>query len=103
MFLAASGLLGSCATVEFGQDEHRVLVSEVIRMTREGMPPDIIVKQMRDSKTVYRLTATQLVLLHDQGIADPVIDYMQETYLGAGRREQNLADWNTREMWSDHF
>jgi hypothetical protein len=77
MFLAASGLLRSCATVEFGQDEHRVLVSEVIRMTREGMPPE--------------------------GVADPVIDYMQETYLGAVRREQNLADWNTREMWSDHF
>jgi hypothetical protein len=43
---------------------------------------------------------------HGQGLvqlarlqADPVINYMQQTYLEAVRREQNLADWNTREMW----
>src|SRR4030095_12394291 len=42
---------------------------------------------------------------HGQGLvqlarlqADPVINYMQQTYLEAVRREQNLADWNTREM-----
>ena len=45
----------------------------------------------------------QLARLHDQGVADPVINYMQQTYLEAVRREQNLADWNTREMWGDHF
>jgi len=28
---------------------------------------------------------------------------MQETYLNAVRREQDLADWSTREMWRDHF
>jgi hypothetical protein len=46
---------------------------------------------------------------HGQGLvqlarlqADPVINYMQQTYLEAVRREQNLADWNTREMWGDH-
>ena len=40
----------------------------------------------------------QLARLHDQGVADAVINYMQQTYLEAVRREQNLADWNTREM-----
>ena len=47
---------------------------------------------------------------HGQGLvqlarlqADPVINYMQQTCLEAVRREQNLADWNTREMWGDHF
>ena len=46
---------------------------------------------------------------HGQGLvqlarlqADPVINYMQQTYLEAVRREQNLADWNTREMRGDH-
>jgi hypothetical protein len=41
----------------------------------------------------------QLARLHDQGVADPVINHMQQTCLEAVRREQNLADWNTREMW----
>ena len=44
----------------------------------------------------------QLARLHDQGVADPVINHMQQTCLEAVRREQNLADWNTREMWGDH-
>jgi len=32
--------------------------------------------------------------LHDQGVADLVLNYMQETYLNAVRREQDLADWS---------
>jgi len=40
----------------------------------------------------------QLARMHDRGVADAVINDMQQTYLEAVRREQNLADWNTREM-----
>lgn len=103
MVLAGSALLGGCARVGFEQAKTPVMVSEVILMSKEGMPAEIIVKKMRDSKSVYRLTAAQLAYLHDQGVADRVVNYMQETYLEAVRREQNLADWNTREMWGDHF
>ena len=103
MFLVGSALLGGCARVGFEQAKTPVMVSEVIRMSEEGVPAETIVKKMRDSKSVYRLTAAQLAYLHDQGVADRVINYMQQTYLEAVRREQNLADWNTREMWGDHF
>jgi len=44
-----------------------------------------------------------LAQLHDQGVQDQVINYMQQTYLDAVRREQDLADWNESEMWGDHF
>ena len=101
MFLAGSALLGGGAGFE--QTKPPVMVSEVILMSQEVVPAETIVTKMRDSKTVYRLTAAELAYLHDQGIADPVTNYMQETYLEAVRREQNLADWNTREMWRDHF
>jgi len=103
ILLAGSSLLGGCAALGFEQAKPPVMVSEVILMSTEGVPAETIVKKMRDSKTVYRLTAAQLAYLHDQGVSDPVIDYMQQTYLEAVRREQNLADWNTREMWGDHF
>ncbi len=79
------------------------MVSEVVRMSEEGLPPGTIVNKMRDSETVYRLSAAQLAQLHDQGVQDQVINYMQETYLNAVRREQDLANWSTREMWGDHF
>jgi hypothetical protein len=103
MFLVGSALLGGCATLGFEQNKRPVTVSEVVRMSEEGLPPETIVNKMRDSESVYRLSAAQLAQLHDQGVQDQVINYMQETYLNAVRREQDLANWSTREMWGDHF
>ena len=83
--LAGGALLGGCATLGFGQNKPPVMVSEVVRMSEEGLPPETIVNKMRDSETVYRLSAAQLAQLHDQGVQDQVINYMQETYLNAAR------------------
>jgi len=95
--------LGGCTALGFGQSKSPVMVTEVVRLSREGVPAETIVKKMRDSGTVYRLSAAQLAQLHDQGVQDQVINYMQQTYLDAVRREQDLADWNESEMWGDHF
>ena len=103
MVLAGSALLSGCAALGVDQSEQPVMVSEVIRMSKENVPAEIIVNKMRDSKAVYRLNAAQLAQLHDQGVADPVLNYMQETYLSAIRREQERADWSTQEMWRGHF
>jgi hypothetical protein len=103
MLLTGSALLSGCAALGVDQSEQPVMVSEVIRMSKENVPAETIVNKMRDSRAVYRLNAAQLAQLHDQGVADLVLNYMQETYLNAVRREQDLADWSTREMWRDHF
>jgi hypothetical protein len=103
MVLAGSALLNGCAVLGVDPSEQPVMVSEVIRMSKENVPAETIVNKMRDSRAVYRLNAAQLAKLHDQGVADLVLNHMQETYLNAVRREQDLADWSTREMWRDHF
>ncbi len=103
ILLAGSALLSGCAALGFGQSKPPVTVSEVGQMSKENVPAETIVNKMRDSETVYRLNAAQLAQLHDQGVADPVLNYMQETYFGAVRREQDQADWSTWEMWHDHF
>ena len=103
MVLAGSALLNGCAALGVDPSEQPVMVSEVIRMSKENVPAETIVNKMRDSRAVYRLNAAQLAKLHDQGVADLVLNYMQETYHNAVRREQDLADWSTREMWRDHF
>ena len=103
MVLAGSALLTGCAALGVDPSEQPVMVSEVIRMSKENVPAETIVNKMRDSRAVYRLNAAQLAKLHDQGVADLVLNHMQETYLNAVRREQDLADWSTREMWRDHF
>lgn len=99
----AGALLNGCAALEGEAVKPPVTVSAVIQMTRENVPADTIVKKMRETRTVYRLSATELVQLHDQGVSDLVLNYMQETYLDAVRRDQAQADWSTWEMWCDHF
>jgi len=95
-FALVSSLSG-CATL-FKQPEP-VTVGQVIQMSKEGVPAETIVAKMRDSEGVYRFTAAQLAELHDLGIADPVLDYMQQTYIEAERREQSRDDWSEWDMW----
>ena len=103
VLLAGSALFGGCSTLGFEQSKPPVVVSEVIQMVQDGVPEETIVEKMRESKSVYRLNAAELAQLHDRGVADPIINYMQQTYLEAVRHEQSLADWNDRAMWGDHF
>ena len=71
-----------------------VTVPDVIRISRAGDPPEKIIQRMRDAGMVYRLTGSQFARLHQQGVPDAVLDYMQHTYLEAVRRDQYLQDWN---------
>jgi hypothetical protein len=102
IFLTCVTLFSGCATLGFKQPEP-VTVGQVIEMSKEGVPAETIVRKMRDSETVYRLTAAQLAELHDMGIADQVLDYMQQTYIEAERREQSRDDWGERDMWGVGF
>jgi hypothetical protein len=101
MALAGSALLSGCAVLE--QTKPPVTVSEVIQMSKENVPAETVVNKMRESRTVYRLNAAELAQLHDHGVQDQVINYMQQTYLDAVRREEDLANWRDWGMWGDHF
>jgi hydroxymethylpyrimidine/phosphomethylpyrimidine kinase len=101
IFLTCLTLLSGCATL-FKQPEP-VTVDQVIEMSKEGVPAEAIVTKMRDSETVYRLTAAQLAKLHDVGVADPVLDYMQRTYIEEQRREQSRQDLDDWDMWGPRF
>ena len=92
--VAATALgLGGCATLGVAGAEP-FTVSQVVAMSRAGEPADAIIAKMRESGTVYRLSASQLAKLHDEGVPDAVVDYMQETYLASIRRRQELEDWD---------
>ena len=96
-------LLGGCATLGTTEPPPPVTVPEIIQMSKEGVPADTLIERMRDSETVYRLTAAQLAELHEQGISDQVIDYMQQTYVDAVRQDQSLADWDYWTAGADGF
>jgi hypothetical protein len=100
MFLTCVTLLSGCAALKRPDP---VTVGQVIRMSEEGTPSETILQMMRDSGTIYALSAAQLAQLHDLGVADPVLDYMQQTYIAAERRQQSRADWDTEYMWGPDF
>ena len=70
-----------------------VTVPQIVEMSKTGVPPEDIVQKMRDSGTVYRLGASQLAQLQEQGVPDVVLNYMQQTYLDAAREDQRRADY----------
>jgi hypothetical protein len=80
-----------------------VTVPQIVLMSKEGVPADEIIEQMRESGTVYRLQASQLAQLKEQGVPDAVIDYMQQTYIDAVRRDQSLEDWDNWTLADDGF
>jgi hypothetical protein len=104
LLLTCMTLLGGCATLAMDQSTPPVTVSDVIHMSQEGVPAETILDHMRESKTVYRLTASQLAQLRGQGVANQVVDYMQQTALYAVRHDQRFGDhdrwtWGPNGFW----
>ncbi|OPY70036.1 MAG: hypothetical protein A4E57_00789 [Syntrophorhabdaceae bacterium PtaU1.Bin034] len=75
-------------------------VSQVVDLSKEGVPSGEIINRMKESRASYPLEASQLARLKEQGVSDPVIDYMQQTYLTEARREQELQD---RALWPGYW
>lgn len=101
MLLAALLLTSGCATTGFREPD-AVTVPQVIELSREGVPASAIIERMKSSGTAYRLKASQLDELHQQGVADSVINYMQHTYLETVRSRQQRQDWrywNEQDGW----
>jgi hypothetical protein len=80
-----------------------VTVGQIVQMSQEGVPAQEIIDKMRKSQTVYRLKASQLAKLKEEGVAVAVIDYMQQTYLDAVREKQALEDWSHWNLLEDGY
>ena len=89
--------LSGCATLGITTPQP-VTVADIVKMSKDKVPADEIIRKMRESHTVYRLKASELAKLEEEGVPNAVIDYMQQTYLNAVRRNQVLEDrsyWNS--------
>ncbi len=71
-------------------------------MSKDGEAALDIIAEMKASLTTYRLKASQLADLRDQGVSDDVINYMQQTYTDSVERRAELENWdhwNMEEGW----
>ncbi|MEO8157684.1 MAG: hypothetical protein ABI648_07785 [Betaproteobacteria bacterium] len=85
--LLVVSLSGGCAAL---QRRPPPTIDQVVEMARSGKSADAIVRELQETRAVYPLTATQIVGLHDQGVPDAALDYMQNAYVESIRRDARM-------------
>ena len=56
-----------------------LLLPDIKALARSGVSDDIIISQIRNSRTVYRLSTAEIIDLKDAGVSNRVIDFMINT------------------------
>ncbi len=97
--LLALNLVSGCAGL---QRRPAPSVEQVVEMSREGKPAAEIIQELQETRAVYPLTASQIIALHDQGVADPVLDYMQNAYATSIRWDARMQ-YEGVYWWHDCF
>ncbi len=59
-------------------------LTDVKALAKAGISEDVIISQIRNSHTVYHLTAPEIIDLRDAGVTDKVVNYMINTPETAG-------------------
>lgn len=65
-------------------------LEEVVQWSKEGQAPGAIISRLDSANAFYPLTATELVSLHDKGVAPEVLDYILDSYVHTVRRDERF-------------
>ena len=61
-------------------DQGRPLgLADIKALAKAGISDEVIISQIRNSRTVYRLSSAEIIDLHDSGVSQRVIDFMINT------------------------
>lgn len=77
-------------------------LDQVVQMSREGVPAERIIRELQETRAVYPLTGSQIVRLHDAGVPDSVLDYLQNAYADSIRRDTRMR-YEYPIWWYDCF
>jgi hypothetical protein len=77
-------------------------VDQIVEMSKAGKPADEIIRELQETRAVYPLTASQIVRLHEQGVPDSVLDYMQNAYAESIRWDARVQ-YESSYWWHDCF
>ncbi|HEX4984884.1 MAG TPA: hypothetical protein VFV71_02305 [Burkholderiales bacterium] len=93
--LSCAALLAGCAGM---QRRPPPSLEQIVEMSKAGKPAEDIVRELQDTRAVYPLTASQIVRLHERGVSDSVLDYMQGAYAESIRWNARM-DYEARYWW----
>ncbi len=71
------GLIGKATEKKGGAKQ--LTVMEVAEMSKKGVPGNIIIDEMRRTKSKYNLTVEQIDYLRENGVEGRVVDFMLDT------------------------
>ena len=83
-------LLASCATLE--KNPNPMTADDVIARAKSGMDAKAIIDELFRTDTVIPLNAAEIVRLHEAGVQNEVLDYLQYAQLQAIR-------WRDQSYW----
>ena len=87
-FLLICALIGGCASV----DRPKPLTgADIVALAKGGRTPEQIIDELKRTDTVLALRASDYVALHDAGVPDDVLNYLQLAQIEEIRwRERSL-------------
>ncbi len=88
--LLMAAMLAGCATTPA---QKPLTIEEVVVMTKANTPPEEIVRKMKETGTIYLVSATELIKLNKEGVDTKVLDYMQQTAVDQARREERTRGY----------
>ncbi len=91
IFIGGISLQSCAVSNEYVQSS--IPVSDIVKMTKDGVSSKDIIKDLRRSHSVYFLKADQLANLRNEGVQDSVLNYMEKTHIQAIRRNQQAEDY----------
>ncbi len=97
--LLCLALLAGCAGM---QRRPPPTLEQVVEMSQAGKPAEEIIRELQDTRAVFPLTGSQIAGLHDQGVPDTVLDYLQNAYAESIRWDARLRYQNSF-LWYDCF
>ena len=67
-------------------------VPDIVQMSKDKVPPGNIINEIKRSHTAYILKVEEFAKLQQAGIADTVINFMEQTHIDLARHEQQVQD-----------
>jgi outer membrane lipoprotein SlyB len=67
-------------------------IADVKAMAKAGISEDVIINQINNSRTVYHLSAADIIDLRDAGVTDKVVNYMIDTPATVGANTATTSE-----------
>jgi hypothetical protein len=90
LLLSMLALLSGCASTPAVPP---LSLDEVVSLSKANTPPDEIVRKMKETRTVYLVSASELIKLNKDGVDAKVLDYMQSTAVEQARRDERYRSY----------